>query len=81
MIRITKIVKIEPFSIVCVLNNGAMCKLDVEPLIEKHRHLNGVEKLLDFNKFQEVQIGEMGEIKWEGIVKFSDSKTGTSVWD
>jgi hypothetical protein len=45
-----------------LFNNGIVKKLDVLPIIENHKHLNGIQNLLDETLFFEVRIGEFGEI-------------------
>lgn len=68
MLKVIKIIKIEPFEITCQLNNGMISKLEMEPIFEKHSHLNGIEQLRNFETFRKAKIGEMGEIYWEKII-------------
>jgi len=80
MIRITEIIENTSYSIVCKFNNGVVKKLDVLPIIENHRHLDGVQALLNESVFNTVRIGEFGEIVWDKIVK--NSHTGEDrYWD
>lgn len=69
MLRITEIVEKSPYYLVCRFNNGMVKKLDVLPIIENHKHISGVQNLLDEAKFVHVRIGEFGEIVWDKIVK------------
>lgn len=69
MIRITNITVIPPYQLNCKFNSGAIKKLNVLPIIEHHKHLTGVESLLNEEIFKNVRIGEFGEIYWENIVK------------
>ncbi len=69
MIRITNITVTPHYQLICKFNSGAIKKLDVLPIIEKHRYLTGVESLLNEEIFKNVRIGEFGEIYWEDIVK------------
>lgn len=69
MIRITNITVIHPYQLNCKFNSGAIKILNVLPIIEHHKHLKGVESLLDEKIFENVKIGEFGEIYWENIVK------------
>ena len=80
MIRITEIIENTSYSLVCKFNNGVVKKLDILPIIENHKHLEGVQTLLNESVFNTVRIGEFGEIVWDNIVK--NSKTGEdSYWD
>jgi len=69
MIRITNITVIPHYQLNCRFNSGAIRKLNVLPIIEHHKHLTGVESLLNEEIFANVRIGEFGEIYWENIVK------------
>jgi len=69
MLRVIEIVEASPYYLQCKFNNGAIQKLDVKPIIEHHKHLNGVENLLNETVFNNVSIGEFGEIVWSEIVK------------
>ncbi len=71
MIKITAIENIEPYFLLCRFSNNAVKKLDVYPLIQKHKGLEGIEKLLDAETFKKARIGEMGEIVWDQIIKIN----------
>ena len=43
MLRITEIIEKSPYYLICRFNNGIVKKLDVLPIIENHKHLNGVK--------------------------------------
>jgi hypothetical protein len=77
MLRVTSIDQIEPFSIICSLNNGMKRKVDVKPLIQNHLHLSGISVLLEGSKFMKAEIGEMGEICWRNVI---EGKKG-ELWD
>jgi hypothetical protein len=68
MIRITNITVIPPYQLNCKFNSGVIKKLNVLPIIENQKHLTGVESLLNEEIFENVKIGEFGEIYWENIV-------------
>ena len=55
------------------INNGAVKKIDILPIIENHKHLKGVERLLNKAIFDNVRIGEFGEIVWDRIVQTNDN--------
>lgn len=69
MIKVTKIISIEPYTVICTLSNGGQYTLDVSPLIRNHSQLNGVKKLLSNDVFRTARIGDMGEITWDNIVE------------
>ena len=69
MIRITEIIGNTSYSLVCKFNNGVIKKLDILPIIENHKHIDGVQTLLNESVFNTVRVGEFGEIVWDKIVK------------
>ncbi|MCP9755234.1 DUF2442 domain-containing protein [Lacihabitans sp. CCS-44] len=69
MLKIKKIINIEPFQITGKFNDGQIKKLDVFPIIQNHIHLKGVENLLNVSVFNKAQLGVFGEIYWPKIVK------------
>jgi hypothetical protein len=69
MIRITQIEIIPHYNVICEFNSGVKKKLAVLPIIERHKHLSGVENLLNEDVFKNARIGQFGEIVWEKIVK------------
>ena len=73
MIRVTEIIDKSPYSLLCKFNDGAVKKVDILPLIEDHKHLKGVERLLNKAVFDNVRIGEFGEIVWDRIVQTIDN--------
>jgi Protein of unknown function (DUF2442) len=68
MLKVDRIIKIEPYNIVCLFNNGIEKSINVFPIIENHKHLKGIEKLKDENIFCSAKIGVFGEILWENII-------------
>ncbi len=71
MIKTTAIESIDPYFLICRLSNNAVKRLDVYPLIQNHKELEGIEKLLDAQTFKKARIGEMGEIVWDKIIKIN----------
>lgn len=69
MIRVVEIIEKTPYFLVCKFNNGVVKKLDILPLIENHKHIEGVQSILNESVFHTVGIGEFGEIVWNKIVK------------
>ncbi len=80
MIRITEIVEVKPFEIICKFNNGAVKNLKVKPLLDNHKHLHGIDKLYSEDQFRKVRIGKMGELVWDNIISISYNGKET-VWD
>lgn len=80
MIRITEIKVAPNYKLICRFNSGDIKNLDVLPIIEQHKHLMGVEKLLNKNVFNNVRIGEFGEIVWNKIVT-TEHKGQVVCWD
>ncbi|MEI7677026.1 MAG: hypothetical protein WCJ03_09620 [Bacteroidales bacterium] len=68
MLRITKITTQSPYFLLCEFNYHEIRKLDALPIIQSHLHLKGVERLLNESVFQNVGIGQFGEIVWKDIV-------------
>ncbi|MCA0365582.1 MAG: DUF2442 domain-containing protein [Bacteroidetes bacterium] len=73
MVKISKIIDIKPFEIISLFDDGEIRVLDVYPLIQKHLHLEGVDKLLETTAFEKAQLGQFGEIFWKNIVKSKDN--------
>lgn len=80
MLRVVEIQKNAPYKLVCRFNNGIEKQLDVLPIIENHKHILGVETLLNESVFNEVRIGRFGEILWPKIVK-TNQNGQIELWD
>jgi len=63
-----------------MFNNGISKKLDIYSIIENHKALIGIEKLLEKQVFNKVRIGEMGELVWDSIIQ-SEFNGETSLLD
>jgi hypothetical protein len=68
MLRVINIVNIEQDSLVCELNNGHRKRIFIQPILKKHAHFKGIEKLNNIDFLQKAKIGKMGEIYWEDAV-------------
>lgn len=64
MLRVTKIEKITNEYIISRLSNHEFKKMNLSPLISKHSHLKGIEKLKDPVYIRKADIGIFGEIFW-----------------
>lgn len=80
MLKISHINLLDNFTILCTFNNGITKKIAILPLLEKHKHLPGIEKLKEKNIFSKARIGMFGEIVWDKIIQFADSKEDV-MWD
>ena len=65
MYKVTKILEISPYFIICEINDILVKKIDILPLLENHKNLAGIEKLMNFENFKQVNIGIFGELFWE----------------
>jgi hypothetical protein len=80
MIKVTEIIEAKPYTVICKLSDGTVKHIDVMPLLEKHKHLEGIEKLYDKDIFSKASVGKFGEILWKDIVTTYQENTPT-VWD
>jgi hypothetical protein len=78
MLKVISIDHIQPFEIICSLNDGSKRMIDVKPLLEKHHHFAGISDLLRKERFMEVEIGQMGEICWRRVIHFAGNE---ELWD
>lgn len=74
MIKVTKIVEIAPYYIICDMSNGVKKRLEILPLIESQKRLQGIELLKEKKVFESAGIGEMGEIFWKDIVTIKNGR-------
>ncbi len=54
--------------------------MDIYPLIQQHKNLQGIEQLMVNEIFNKANIGEMGEIIWDKIIT-PKHLNETIVWD
>lgn len=80
MLKISHIKLPGDYTIVCTFNNGITKAINVLPLLEKHKHLPGIEKLKEKNIFLKARIGIFGEIVWDKIIQ-SANANGNELWD
>ena len=80
MLKISHINLLDNFTIICTFNNGITKAIDILPLLEKHKHLPGIEKLKEKNVFSIARVGIFGEIVWDKIIRPADSKEN-EMWD
>jgi hypothetical protein len=72
MFKATNILNIDHYQITCRLNEKFVRTIDMLPILEHHKNLNGIDKLMNFQKIKEVKIGLMGELYWENIINTDD---------
>jgi len=74
MIKVTKIVEIAPYYIICDMNNGVKKRIEILPLIEKQKKFEGIELLKEKEIFESAGIGIMGEIFWKDLIKIKNER-------
>jgi len=80
MLRVIELVEVSPYYLLCKFNNGEIRKLDVLPIIEHHKHLEGIDSLLTEVIFAQARVGDFGEIVWDKIIKTLENGVEMS-WD
>ena len=80
MLKINHIKLPGDYTIVCTFNNGITKAINVLPLLEKHKHLPGIEKLKEKNIFLKARIGIFGEIVWDKIIQSANANEN-ELWD
>jgi hypothetical protein len=80
MLKISHIKLPGDYTILCTFNNGITKAINVLPLLEKHKHLPGIEKLKEKNIFSKARIGIFGEIVWDKIIQSVNAKE-IEFWD
>jgi hypothetical protein len=68
MYKIKHVKAILPHSIVCEFDTGTKKILNIQPLLENHAHLEGINLLKNNAIFEKVAVGQMGEVYWENII-------------
>ena len=64
MIKVINLLDVNKEYIICRLSNNEIKKIYLAPLIVKHRHLKGIEKMEDDTYVKLAAIGMFGEIFW-----------------
>ncbi len=80
IMKIVKILEARFLKVTCQYSNGVIKELDVKPLMEQHKHLQGIEKLSQETNFSKVKIGIMGELLWEKLITINHNMQET-IWD
>lgn len=80
MIKIIRVFIENPFQLVCEFSNKEVRLLNVLPILEQHKHLNGVSSLFKEENLAKVEIGDLGELTWRKIV-ISEYNGVTTCWD
>ena len=73
MLKITEIVEIAPYNVVCRFNTGEVKKIALESHITSGNHTINKAKLLDKDFFKQVKIGQFGELYWADAAYMQDS--------
>jgi hypothetical protein len=61
----------------CEFSNGVKKKILIQPLIDAHNKIKGVERLRDEQIVKTAQIGELGEMFWDSLATSSSNE----VWN
>lgn len=80
MIKVSRVFVESSYQLICEFNNKEVRLLDVLPIIENHKHLNGVSRLFEKEVFAKVEVGDFGELTWRKIVITENNGTPT-YWD
>ena len=65
--RIIEILKVEPFKVTCLWNNGDIRLNDFADKIEIFKQSERYKSLLDFEVFSQVSVNEGDTLTWENI--------------
>lgn len=65
--RIIEILKVEPFKVTCLWNNGDIRLNDFTDKIEIFKQSERLKPLLDFDKFSQVSINQGNTLSWKVI--------------
>jgi len=74
MIKVIKILEIQPEFIDCELNNGFKKRISLHPLLKKHSNFKGIEQLQNVQFLKTAKIGQFGEIFWKDVVTSSNNE-------
>jgi hypothetical protein len=74
MLRVVKIINIQPNLIDCELNNGVKKRIDLNPLLQKQGHFKGIDQLKNVHFLEKARIGECGEIYWKDAITTSNNQ-------
>ena len=74
MLKVINLEEVKPYYIICNLSNGERRRLDILPLMEKYKKLEGIERLKDSQTFQSALVGVMGEVFWKDIILVDNEK-------
>jgi hypothetical protein len=78
MKKVIQVSYFEDYKLKLVFNNLDQKVLDFLPIIQKDLiQFESLNKLLDKDLFKTVQIGEMGELYWEGLIEYEDG----NIWN
>lgn len=78
MKKVIQVSYFEDYKLKLVFNNLDQKVLDFLPIIQKDLiQFESLKKLLDKDLFKKVQIGEMGELFWEGLIEYPNG----SIWN
>jgi hypothetical protein len=65
------------YSLLCKFSNGELKKLFVEPILLQEKNKKIADKILNPNFFNQVKLGELGQIYWQDAAEMKDEKGNT----
>ncbi len=74
MLKVTKIIEVSSGYLICELNNGLRKKIDIAPLIKRHKKFRGIEKFKNEAFVKTADIGLFGEIYWKEAITTSSNE-------
>ena len=68
--KITKILSVEPYSLVCTFNTNEVRKIDLTEWVNEFKKLNNnwTSRLADPNFFVTAKVADYGTIVWDGDI-------------
>ena len=68
--KITKILSVEPYSVICVFNTNEVRKIDLTKFVNEFKILNNnwTSKLADPHFFETVKVADYGTLVWDNDI-------------
>ena len=79
MIKVSQILEVKPFYIICKFNNGEVKKFNLNEALTQREESRFAKKIQQADVFAQVKIGELGQLYWEGVAEMKDENGKTFV--
>lgn len=79
MIKVTQIIEVKPFYIICKFNTGETKVFTLNEAMEDKSENRFVKKIKQEDVFAKVKIGEFGQLYWENSAEMKDEKGNTFI--